>query len=131
MHLVNGKAVLPASLLTRGKYTLTALYNGDSNYNASKSTALAAATAGTPRNEVFLETGLCIILTAPGFRAGQAADRRVSTLLIGRYTHWERTAMTEPRTQTLDVPGATLCYDVRAPASESAEPPQRPQQKCI
>ena len=30
--------------------------------------------------------------------------------------------MTVPRTQTMDVPGATLSYDVRAPASESTEP---------
>ena len=30
--------------------------------------------------------------------------------------------MTEPRTRTLDVPGARLTYDVRGPESESAEP---------
>ena len=30
--------------------------------------------------------------------------------------------MTEPRTQTLDLPGATLTYDVRAAESESTEP---------
>src|ERR1700693_3059797 len=34
----------------------------------------------------------------------------------------ERTAMTEPTTQTLDLPGATLTYDVREAASESTEP---------
>ena len=31
--------------------------------------------------------------------------------------------MTEPKTRTLDLPGATLTYDVREPESESAEPP--------
>jgi pimeloyl-ACP methyl ester carboxylesterase len=30
--------------------------------------------------------------------------------------------VTEPKTQTLDVPGATLSYDVRDPETESAEP---------
>src|SRR5260370_41502604 len=34
----------------------------------------------------------------------------------------EGTAMTEPKTQTLDLPGATLTYDVREAASESTEP---------
>src|ERR1700731_4961345 len=31
--------------------------------------------------------------------------------------------MTEPKTRTLDLPGATLTYEVREPESESAEPP--------
>ena len=30
--------------------------------------------------------------------------------------------MSEPKTQTLDLPGATLSYDVRETASESTEP---------
>ena len=34
----------------------------------------------------------------------------------------ERTAMTEPQTQTLELPGATLTYDVRAAASASTDP---------
>src|SRR6266540_2355015 len=34
----------------------------------------------------------------------------------------ERTAMTKPKTQTLDVPDATVTYDVREAESESAEP---------
>src|SRR2546429_3212957 len=36
--------------------------------------------------------------------------------------HQERTAMTEPKTQTLDVPGATLTYDVRKAESKGTEP---------
>src|SRR6266700_3461297 len=33
----------------------------------------------------------------------------------------ERTAMTEPKTQTLDVPGAALTFDVRGAEAETAE----------
>src|SRR5436305_1191731 len=36
--------------------------------------------------------------------------------------HRERTAMTEPKTQTLNLPGATLTYDVREAESETSEP---------
>src|SRR5947208_1444890 len=36
--------------------------------------------------------------------------------------HRERTAMTEPTTQTLVLPGATLTYDVRVAESENTEP---------
>src|ERR1700719_4252660 len=36
--------------------------------------------------------------------------------------HRERTAMTESKTQTLHLRGATLTYDVREAASESTEP---------
>src|SRR5436190_13080816 len=36
--------------------------------------------------------------------------------------HQERTVMTELKTQTLDLPGATLTYDVREAESERTEP---------
>src|SRR5438067_8543220 len=36
--------------------------------------------------------------------------------------HRERTAMTDPRTHTLELPGATLTYDVREAESESSKP---------
>jgi pimeloyl-ACP methyl ester carboxylesterase len=36
--------------------------------------------------------------------------------------HRERAAMTEPNTQTLDLPDATLTYDVREAESESTTP---------
>src|SRR5947209_14376883 len=36
--------------------------------------------------------------------------------------HRERKAMTEPNTRTLELPGATLTYDVRASESERGEP---------